>query len=199
MLAIHLGGWRPRWVRMWRVTTTTSKFAWQYCTFTLLMWTAFFVLHCVVWHYVNSVWHTSGEVAWGGMVVVATCVSALSAILWLSREFRPISLGILLLFGYVVLASQAPLIARLAALQSEVLHIAAYAEDHKSAFGEYPKDLAGYNFSKDEFRSLIWYYAETSEESDETGPALVLSYKMNAHDNTCREYSSTSGWYYYPD
>jgi hypothetical protein len=74
-----------------------------------------------------------------------------------------------------------------------VLRCATFVEGKRDSIGEYPADIAGYEFGKPEFASLITYWPPGTP-----GQRYVIEYDLFEGETVNREYGQ-SGWYYYPD
>lgn len=153
----------------------------------LLTTTAIFAasLHLLAYNVI----YTEGEVIqtlfW--LLVVATVVFAL-----IGFYRRRVAMWGVVLMGGMLLLWQAYQLRTWAKLHEEVITIIRFAEESKEKTGNYPHDLANYNFEHGWVKSHICRIG--TNNSGEFG----ITYFMN-NPGTTYWYSSKTGFGYYPD
>jgi hypothetical protein len=108
------------------------------------------------------------------------------------RRPVPAALGAVVL-GLAIIPYQLMLGHRLLRVQREACQIVAHVYETRPATGEYPSDLANYEYRDPDMESFIQSY-----RSDESVGGFVLSFRVGT-ENTSHTYTPESGWSYYPD
>jgi hypothetical protein len=137
------------------------------------------------------VYETIGEVA----VALALIYSIFFNLLALGIYHSSFYTGtfIALSFGILLVGYQAVLGVRLYFLNLEAQNIVEWAHKEKERIGEFPKDLAGYEFLYPTYQQYIQGYS-----SDEKGN-MYLAYYVGTEGTSHYYDTKRGGWGYYPD
>ena len=82
---------------------------------------------------------------------------------------------------------------RVLRVQAEASRIVAHVYEQRLATGEYPVDLADYEYRDPTTRKYVQLYA-----ADESAGGFLLAFRVGT-ENTSHTYSPDVGWSYYPD
>ena len=111
----------------------------------------------------------------------------------LAIRFRTLAaLGVILL-ALAIIPYQLLLGHRLVRVQAEASRLVTYAYEERVDSGEFPRDLANYEFHDPEMEEYFQTY-----RVEEDGSEFSLFYRVGT-ENTSHHYMSESGWGYYPD
>jgi hypothetical protein len=135
----------------------------------------------------SSVYRTDGEVRCGLSWFVFFVLTLVCIGLWLAGR-RRIAVALVLVSLGPLAWRQVVLVHRLARLEAEVVRLSAYIKTCQRDASGY-RDISGYRFCDPSLRKYIRLWPQTD----------LISYKLFEGDTTCREYSPSRGWYYYPD
>jgi hypothetical protein len=133
---------------------------------------------------------TIGEVA-STLYFIAVGINLLFLVLAFRNRMLA-SLGVFLL-AIVIIPYQLYLSDRLVRVQTEASHIVAYVYQERIDTGEFPSNLADYEFHDREMEQFIKTYRVEND-----GSQFSLFYRVGT-ENTSHYYLSESGWGYYPD
>jgi len=155
---------------------------------------ALIVVDVVYW---PSLYVTEGDI---GQLAIA----ALLVIFWLVAAFcfmlfprlRTAIVCIVGLICFVFATRQFSVMRRMDMLQPEVERVIEYVESYKTTHGQYPADLAGYSFERNELRPYIRY----SPPSDSRYPAIYeIRYHPTHIGGIAHWYNPVTGFWFEDD
>ena len=82
---------------------------------------------------------------------------------------------------------------RLLRVQAEAARVVTYAYEYKVNTGQFPPDLAQYQFHDPDMKAFIQKY-----QPDNSQDGFALYYRVGT-ESTSHSYSTANGWGYYPD
>ena len=135
-------------------------------------------------------YETIGEIV-SGLYFIAVIINLVFIVVAI-RFPRAAALGAVAL-ALAIIPFQLVLGRRLLRVQTEASQIVAYVYEQRLATGEYPADLADYEYRDPTTRKYIQRYA-----ADESVGDFRLAFRVGTK-NTSHTYSPDVGWSYYPD
>ena len=111
----------------------------------------------------------------------------------LAIRFRTLAALSVILLALAIIPYQLLLGHRLVRVQAEASRLVTYAYEERTDTGEFPRDLANYEFHDQKMETYIQDY-----RVKEDGGEFSLFYRVGT-ETTSHYYSSELGWGYYPD